>query len=76
MEYLQTRIAWTPFQSAINGVKINLRSVVGITAYSHNGTARDELVAIANRALQLAEVEDDGKAYLITDFPNGDDRAA
>jgi diguanylate cyclase (GGDEF)-like protein len=76
MEYFQTRIAWTPFQSAINGVKINLKSVVGITAYNHNGTSRDELVAMANRALQLAEVEDDGKALLMTESPNGDDHAS
>ncbi len=67
MEYLQTRIAWTPFESSINGLKLNLKSVVGITDYNHNGTGRDELVALAGRALQLAEVEGDGKAFLMTD---------
>jgi len=76
MEYLQTRVAWTPFQSSTGGVKINLKSVVGITAYSHNGTSRDELVAIAGRALQLAEVEDEGKAFLMTDHPNGEEHVA
>jgi diguanylate cyclase (GGDEF)-like protein len=76
MEYLQTRIAWTPFQSTVSGVNINLRSIVGITAYGHNGTSRDELVALASRALQLAEVEDDGKAFLMTDHPNGDDHVS
>jgi len=76
LEYLQTRIALTPFESSINGMKINLKSVVGITTYSHNGTSREELVAMANRALQLAEVEDDGKAYLMTGAPNGDKNAS
>jgi len=76
MEYLQTRIAWTPFESSTSGVKVNLKSIVGITAYSHNGTSRDELVAKANRALQLAEVEDDGKAYLMTGAQNGDEHDA
>ena len=65
MEYLQTRIAWTPLQSAINETKINLKGIVGVTTYNLNGTSRDELVAQANRALQLAEVDDNGKAYLI-----------
>jgi diguanylate cyclase (GGDEF)-like protein len=74
MEYLQTRIASAPFESAINGAKLNLKSIVGITAYHHNGTSRDELVSQANRALQLAENEGDGKTFLITDsIPNGDD---
>jgi hypothetical protein len=49
---------------------------VGITAYTHNGTSRDELVAQANRALQLAENEGEGKAFLITaSIPSGDDHA-
>jgi GGDEF domain-containing protein len=65
MEYLQTRIAWTPFESDV-GIKFNLKGIVGITAYTHNGTSPDELVANANRALQLAEVDDDGRAYLMT----------
>lgn len=67
MEYLQTRVAWTSFE-AINGNKFSLKGVVGITTYHHNGTSRDELVAQANRALQLAEVDDNGKAYLIADY--------
>jgi diguanylate cyclase (GGDEF)-like protein len=76
MEYLQTRIAWTPFQSAINGIKFNLKSSVGITSYTHNGTSRDELIAGADRALQLAEVSEDGKAYLMADLaPSGERHA-
>lgn len=73
MEYLQTRVAWTPFESSLNGVKFNLKSIVGITTYNHNGTSRDELVATATRALQLAEVDDGSKAYLITDHLTGQD---
>jgi len=65
MGYLQTRVAWAPFESR-PGTKFNLRSVVGVTAYDHNGTSRNELIAQASRALQLAEVEDDGKVFLIT----------
>ena len=66
MEYLQTRVAWTTFDVNTDGSKLNIRGIVGITTYNHNGTSRDELVAQANRALQLAEVDADGKAYLIT----------
>lgn len=73
MEYLQTRVAWTPFESSLNGVKFNLKSIVGITTYNHNGTSRDELVATATRALQLAEVDDGSKAYLITDHLTAQD---
>jgi diguanylate cyclase (GGDEF)-like protein len=68
MEYLQTRVAWTPFQPAMNGAKLNLKGIVGIATYNHNGTSRDELVAQASRALQLAEVDDNGKAYLIANL--------
>ncbi len=64
MEYLQTRVAWTPFESVSNGTKFNLKGVVGIAAYSHNGSSRDELLARASRALQLAEVEDETKTVL------------
>jgi len=66
MEYLQTRVTWTPVESVTNGNKFNLKGVVGITTYNHNGTSRDELIAQADRALQLAEVDDNGKTYLIT----------
>ena len=75
MEYLQTRVAWTPFEASI-GIKFNLKSIVGVTSYSHNGTSRNELMAQANRALQLAEVEDDGKAYLLTYPAPGDNHDA
>lgn len=73
MEHLQTRIAWTPFESAISSIKFNLKSVAGITSYKHNGTNRDELIALARRALRLAEVEGDGRAFLLTDSLDGDD---
>ena len=54
MEYLQTRVAWAPLESA-NGVKFNLKGLVGAASYGHNGVSRDELVAQASQALQLAE---------------------
>jgi diguanylate cyclase (GGDEF)-like protein len=74
MEYLQTRVMWTPFKSSTNGASLNLKSSVGITTYHQNGTSRHELVAEASRALQLAEVEDDGKAFLISELaPNSND---
>jgi diguanylate cyclase (GGDEF)-like protein len=68
MEYLQTRVAWTPFESATGDSKFNLKSIVGIVNYGNNGTSRDELVNKAGRALELAEVEHNGKAYLISDY--------
>lgn len=76
MEYLQTRIAWTPFQSATSGIKFNLKSAAGITVYNHNGTSRDDLVALASRALQLAQVEESGRAFLIADMLDGDSLAS
>jgi diguanylate cyclase (GGDEF)-like protein len=76
VEYLQTRINWTSFQSPTNGVKINLKSVAGIIAYDHNGTSRDELLALANRALQLAEVEGDGRVLLMTNAPTDGDHVS
>jgi diguanylate cyclase (GGDEF)-like protein len=66
MEYLQTRIAWTPFESS-QGIKFNLGGVVGIAAYNHNGTTRDELFAQANRALNLAEVTDNNTTFSKSD---------
>jgi diguanylate cyclase (GGDEF)-like protein len=75
MEYLQVRVAWTPFESTNNGIKFNLGGVVGIVAYNHNGTSRDNLMAQASQALQLAEVEDDGKAFLITNNSSPEDNA-
>jgi diguanylate cyclase (GGDEF)-like protein len=66
MEYLQTLVSWTPFEADLNGPKFNLKGVVGITTYNHNGTSRDELLARAKRALQLAEVDGNGKTYMIT----------
>lgn len=65
MEYIQTRIAWTPFQSNLTGVKFNLKSIIGIVTYNHDDTSRDELIDAAKRALELAEVSDDGQAHLV-----------
>jgi len=77
MEYLQTRVALTPFQSSVNGATINLRSSIGITAYYyHNGTSRDELVAEASRALELAEVEENGSTFLMAHLTPPDDNVA
>ncbi|RME48601.1 MAG: diguanylate cyclase [Caldilineae bacterium] len=64
MEYLQTRIAWTPFESSLSGLKFNLRGSVGVVSYNHNGTGRDELLAKAFDALQMAEVNENGKIHL------------
>jgi diguanylate cyclase (GGDEF)-like protein len=74
IEQLQKRIALTTFQSGTNGAKFNLRSAVGITAYNHNGASDDELLALAYRALQQAEVGDDGKALIVTGSPSSADR--
>lgn len=67
MEYLQMRVAWTPFKAVSGEAKFNLKSIVGIVNYGNNGTSRDELIAKAGRALEMAEVEHNGKAYLISD---------
>jgi len=76
MEYLQTRIAWTSFDTATLGNKFSLKSIVGITAYNHNGTSRDQFLAQASRALELAEVEDDNKSFLLIDNSTIDDKHA
>lgn len=76
MEYLQTRVAWTPFEASNNGMKFNIGGVVGIVAYDHNGTTRNELIEKAYQALQLAEVGSDGKAHLSTDLPTPGDTNA
>lgn len=65
VEYLQARVGWIPLQSANNGTKFNLKGIIGVTTYNHNGTSRDDLVNQASRALQMAEVNDSGNAYLI-----------
>lgn len=76
MEYLQTRLIWTPFEATSSGIKFNFGGVVGIVAYNHNGTSRDELMDKAYKALELAEVNEDGKAYLISDStPHGENNA-
>lgn len=76
IEQLQKRIALTTFQSGTNGAKFNLRSAVGITAYNHNGASGDELLALAYRALQQAEVGDDGKALIVTGSASSADRSS
>jgi diguanylate cyclase (GGDEF)-like protein len=76
LEYLRTSIAQTLFESSINGLKLSLESVVGVSAYAHNGASRDELVALASRALQFAEVEDDARTFLMTDAPDAEDNAS
>lgn len=76
MEYLQTRLIWTSFEETSSGIKFNFGGVVGIVAYNHNGTSRDELMDKAYKALELAEVNEDGKAYLISDStPLGENNA-
>lgn len=67
MEYLQTRIAWTPFQSETVDLKLNLNGIMGIAAYTHNGTGRDQLVDLAAQALEIAELGENGKVHLKTD---------
>jgi diguanylate cyclase (GGDEF)-like protein len=76
MEHLHTRVVMTPFHSSINGATINLKSSIGITAYYHNGTSRDELVAEASRALELAEVEENGSTFLMAHVTPPDDNVA
>jgi diguanylate cyclase (GGDEF)-like protein len=68
MEYLQTRTAWTPFESTVDDSKLHIKTVVGVVSYNHNGISRDELVTKANQALEMAEVDQDGKAYLLSDL--------
>ena len=75
MEYLQTRLAWTSIESTVNGTKFSPKGVVGITVYNHNGASYNELVAQATQALQLAKVQDDSKAFLITTNNSSGDNA-
>jgi diguanylate cyclase (GGDEF)-like protein len=67
MEYMQTRVALAPFQSKFIDTKLNLSGTVGIAAYNHNGTGRDQLIDMAVQALELAEVSQNGKVYLSTE---------
>lgn len=67
MEYLQTRVGLVPLQSVTDGVKLNLKGMVGVSTYNHNGTSRDDLVSQADRAMRLAEVNENGNVYLIVD---------
>lgn len=76
MEYIQTLISWTAFDSGFNGPNIGLNGTVGVAAYNHNGASRDDLVALAAQALQFAEVGEDSKTYLITELSLGDNHDA
>lgn len=53
LKKLQTRIEWNVFELEESGVKLNLTSVCGVTAYN-NGTGQDDLLAEAEIALQRA----------------------
>lgn len=56
LKKLQTRIEWNVFELEESGIKLNLTSVCGVTAYNFNGTAQDELLKEAEIALQRAGV--------------------
>jgi diguanylate cyclase (GGDEF)-like protein len=64
MENLQAGIMRAPFEVEEYNVKLDLNSATGITAYHHNGTRQDELVAQAGFALQHAESAGYGKVSL------------
>lgn len=72
MEYIQTLIARTPFQLPNNN-RFNLKGTVGVVTYSHNGSSLDELVTKATQALQLAEVDQNGKTHLIIERESDND---
>lgn len=67
MEWLQTRIAWTPFELEKSGIKLNLRGTVGVVAYQYNGTGQNELLAQATRALEQAETAGYGQVCLLAE---------
>lgn len=56
LKKLQTRVEWNVFELEESGIKLNLTSVCGVTTYSFNGTAQDELLKEAEIALQRAGV--------------------
>lgn len=69
MEYLQNRVAWAPFKSEINNiVTINLSSTVGVATYDYDGAGRNQLIDMAFQALQLAEVNENGKVVLSSEI--------
>ena len=70
VEKLQTRIAWTPLEMEKSGLKLNLSGSAGVVAYQCNGTKQNELLDLANRALEEAETSGYEKVRLI--FENGD----
>lgn len=67
LENLHSQLGWMPLQTTTIGAKINLKGIMGIAVYNHNGINRDELVAQADRAMRLAEVNENGNVYLIAD---------
>lgn len=67
LEKLLTRMAWTSFEMERNVAKLNLTGTSGIVGYHHNGVAPDELLALANQALQQAELTDYGSAFLASE---------
>ena len=70
VEYFQTRIAWTDFNSEISDIKLSLASTAGVVTYNHNGIIQEEFIAQARRALQLAAVSEHGRAHLASDIDN------
>lgn len=70
MEWLQTRMAWTPFELEKSGIKLNLCGIAGVAAYQYNGTGQNELLAQATRALEEAETAGYGQVCLFAE--NGD----
>ncbi len=64
VEYFQTRIAWTDFNSEMSDIKLSLSSTAGVVSYNHNGIAQDEFLSQAERALRLAAVSEQGRAHL------------
>jgi diguanylate cyclase (GGDEF)-like protein len=70
IEWLQTRIAWTPFELEKSGIKLNLCGIAGVVAYQYNGTGQNELLAQATRALEEAETAGYGQVCLLAE--NGD----
>lgn len=63
MEKLRTRIEWSCFELANGGLKLNLSVTVGIADWEEN-LAPDDLIARAQKALQLAQSNGYGKVYL------------
>ena len=72
IEYFQTRIAWTDFQSEITDIKLSLSSTAGVVAYNYNSMSQEELLNQAERALKLAAVSEHGRAHLSSGTTNNE----